>query len=92
LRPPRIAFALFGVLAPVDFDHDLQGMTCEIDDVTAQVYLATKVSVRQCEAITQMPPQFALRVSRSEAHGAATRLVDWDDAAVAPRPDSFFVF
>jgi hypothetical protein len=40
LRPLRITFSLLGVLASVDFDHDLERQRAEVNDVVANGLLA----------------------------------------------------
>ena len=61
-RSLRVAPRLLVVLPAVDFDDQTCVMADEINDIATEVNLATKMRSFQREAVTEIPPESALRV------------------------------
>jgi hypothetical protein len=75
------------MLTTINLNYEFEVMTDEISNVMAQMYLPTKMSVGRSEAISQMPPQFALCIGRRRTHRAGAHPVDRNDTTVAACPN-----
>jgi hypothetical protein len=67
-RALRVRSYLYCVLASINLNNQPLRMTREVDDVTTDSHLTTKMRSSHTEPVTQMPPQFALCLCRHTSH------------------------
>ena len=90
-RALLVSSRLYSVLTSIDFNDKPVRVAHKVSDVSADLYLPTKMCARYREPVAQVPPQFAFRFRRRGTHLAGKPPLRRNDRAFALGPDSRLV-